>query len=137
MKFLQNYEAKMTLLISSGKTVNIANIYNKIFAWNLAQYYPPQKCFNREFLLGVLRGIKKLLPLGCFGGFKLPYYTKSKRLTKDNIYQKFIGDSELLAYLPDNAPLAYLSREFLLSALFYGNREKYLDLYQQYKEIEL
>ena len=50
-----------------------------------------------------------------------------------NTYQlseiaKIISDNELLAYLPDNVPLAYLSREFLLSVLFYGNREKYLDL---------
>ncbi len=59
------------------------------------------------------------------------------KLTKENIFQKFIGDPELLSYLPDNISLAYISREFLLSVLFYGNREKYLELYQQYKEIEV
>ena len=33
----------------------------------IAKYYPKEKSFNKEFLLGVLRGTKKLLPLGCFG----------------------------------------------------------------------
>lgn len=96
-----------------------------------------KSALNREFLFGVLRGTKKLLPLGCFGDFNLPYYTRSKKLTKENIFQKFIGDPELLSYLPDNISLAYISREFLLSVLFYGNREKYLELYQQYKKIEV
>jgi len=39
--------------------------------------------------------------------------------------------------LPDNVRLTSLTREFLLSVLFYGNRDKYLDLYEEYKDIEI
>lgn len=42
-----------------------------------------------------------------------------------------------MSYLPDNVRLTSLTREFLLSVLFYGNRDKYLDLYEEYKDIEI
>ena len=80
---------------------------------------------------------KKEFIIKIYFGFNVPYYTKNNKLTKENIFKKFIGDNELLSYLPDNSSPAYISREFLLSVLFYDNREKYLELYQQYKEIEI
>lgn len=123
--------------IFSGKIVR-SYLYDDInFFIYVAQYYPHEKCFGREFLLGVLRGRKKLLPLGCFGGFNLPYYTKNKKMTKEYIFQKFNNDPNLLSYLPDNVQLTSLTREFLLSVLFYGNRDKYLDLYEEYKDIQI
>ena len=42
-----------------------------------------------------------------------------------------------MAYLPDEPDIRYLSREFLLSVLFFGAREKYLKLYEIYKDIQL
>ena len=112
-----------------------------IYYWfnfiTIAKYYPDEKCFNREFLLGVLSGRKKLLPLGCFGGFNLPFYTKNKKLTKEYIFAKFQNDENLLAYLPDNIQLTSITREFLLSVLFYGDRNKYLELYEEYKNIQV
>ena len=39
--------------------------------------------------------------------------------------------------MPDNVRLTSLTREFLLSVLFYGNRDKYLDLYEESKDIEI
>ena len=87
-------------------------------------------------MIGVLTGRKKLLPLGYFGGFSFPYYTKNKKLTKKHIFEKFVNDQNLLSYLPDNIPLTSITREFLLSVLFYGDRNKYLDLYDEYKEIQ-
>lgn len=39
--------------------------------------------------------------------------------------------------MPDNVRLTSLTHEFLLSVLFYGNRDKYLDLYEEYKDIEI
>ena len=80
---------------------------------------------------------KKEFIIKIYFGFNVPYYTKNNKLTKENIFKKFIGDNELLSYLPDNSSPAYISREFLLLVLFYDNREKYLELYQQYKEIEI
>lgn len=103
----------------------------------IAKYYQSEKCFNREFLLGVLSGLKRFLPLGYLGGYNLPYYTKSKKLTKAHIFEKFINTPNLLSYLPDNLRLTSITREFLLSVLFYGNRGKYLDLYEEYKETEI
>jgi len=58
-------------------------------------------------------------------------------LTKEHIFSKFVNDNNLLSYLPDNAPLTSISREFLLSVLFYGDRDKYLDLYEEYKNIQI
>ena len=88
-------------------------------------------------MLGVLSGRKKLIPLGCFGGFSLPFYTKNKKLTKEYIFAKIINDENLLAYLPDNIQLTSITREFLLSILFYGARNKYLELYEEYKNIQI
>ena len=52
---------------------------------------------------------KNFLPIACFGGFVLRYYSKSKSLTKESIFQKFNGDNELLAYLLDNTPLTSIT----------------------------
>lgn len=75
----------------------------------------------------------QLLPLGCVGGFNVPYFSKEKILTKSHIYQEFIGDQDLLKYLPDNLKLTSITRELLLSILFYIKRDKYLNLYGLYK----
>ena len=88
-------------------------------------------------MIGVLSGRKKLLPIGCIGGFNFPYYSKGKLLTKDDIFKNFINDEELLAYLPDNPDIRCITREYLLSVLFFSNREKYLQLYSKYKDIQL
>lgn len=85
----------------------------------------------------MLSGRKKLLPLGCFGGFNIPYFSKSKKLTKEDIYKKFIGDENLLSYLPDNPDVKSISRELLLSILFFANRDKYLSLYEEYKDLQI
>ena len=69
--------------------------------------------------------------------FNLPYYSKSKKLTKEYIFQKFLNDQNLLSYLPDNVNLTGITREFLLSVLLYGSKEKYLQLYEEYKNIQI
>ena len=64
-----------------------------------------------------MNGKKKLLPLGCAGGFNIPYYSKNKQLTKDDIFKEFVGDDNLLSYIPDEPDIKSISREFLLSVL--------------------
>ena len=76
-------------------------------------------------------------PLGCLGGFNIPYYTKEKILTKEHIFSQFIGDTELKMYIPDNMKLSAITRELLLAILFYIKREKYLSLYSLYKKTKL
>jgi len=88
-------------------------------------------------VLLVLSVKKKLLPLGCFGGFNIPYFSKSKKLIKDDIFKKFIGDEQLLSYKPDNLDIKSITWELLLSILFYGNRNKYLSLYEEYKDLQI
>lgn len=115
-------------------------------------YYPNYSSFNNKFFLDVLGGRKRvtiilynafyynesqLLPLGSIGGYLLPYYTKERVLTKQVLFQEFIGDDELLKYLPDNPKLATIPREFLLSILANVKREKYAKLYTQYKQIKV
>ena len=77
------------------------------------------------------------MPIGCLGGFTFPYYSKDKKLTKEHIFNEFINDQTLLEFLPDNPDIRCLSREFLLSVLFFGARDKYLKLYETYKDIQL
>lgn len=88
-------------------------------------------------MLLILSGKNQLLPLICFGGFNIPYFSKSKKLTKDDIFRKFIGDESLFIYLPDNPDMKSVKRELLLSILFFGNRSKYLSLYEEYKELQI
>ena len=112
---------------------------NFYFIFKIINYsfiLPPNNHFNKSFLLGVLSGRKKLLPIGCLGGFNFPYFSKNILLTKDHIFKLFIIDNNLLSYLPDDPDVRYLSREFLLSVLFFGAREKYLSLYEKYKDIQ-
>lgn len=54
-------------------------------------------------------------------------------LTKDNIIQQFVGDQQLLEYLPDKLNKSTVTREFLLALLFNVKKEKYLYLYNLYK----
>lgn len=77
-----------------------------------------------------------MLPLGCLGGFNIPYYTK-KILTKQHIYSQFIGDTDLKMYVSDDLKLSAITRELLLAILFYIKREKYLALYVLYKKAKL
>ena len=44
-----------------------------------------------------------------------------------------MGDNELEKYLPNNLKLTSITRELLLSILFYVKRDKYLNLYGIYK----
>lgn len=113
------------------------NKFIKFLFYNLALFYPKNPHFSKSFLIGVLCGRKKLLPIGCMGGgFSFPYYSKQKQLTKEDIFKVFANDETLLAYLPDNPDIRCITREYLLSVLFFSNREKYLELYSKYKDIQ-
>ena len=55
-------------------------------------------------------------------------------MTKDNIIQQFIGDVELIKYLPDSVNRSTITRSFLLALLFNIRPEKYQNLYKIYKQ---
>ena len=52
------------------------------------------------------------------------------------IFQIFLGDVDLLRYIPANANLKTIPRDFLLSVLANIKREKYAKLYSKYKKIK-
>lgn len=53
------------------------------------------------------------------------------------IFQNFVGDQELMMYLPNNPKLETIPREFLLSVLANVKRAKYAAMYAKYKEIKM
>ena len=65
-------------------------------------------------------------------GYEIPYFSKSKLLTKNHIIEQFNGDAELCKYLPDKVNKSTITREFLLSLLFNVRKDKYLHLYTMY-----
>ena len=69
------------------------------------------------------------------------YYPEGSQFGKEKaknwIYKKFIGDENLLSYLPDNPDVKSISRELLLDILFFANRDKYLSLYEEYKDLQI
>lgn len=74
------------------------------------------------------------MKLGEVGGYNLPYFSKNNLLTKANIIEQFTNDNELIKYIPNNCNPSTITREFLLSLLFNIRREKYLSLYNAYKQ---
>ena len=77
------------------------------------------KCFDTTFLLQVIRGIKKCLPVGFQTGFNLNYFHKGETLNKCYIINKISNNLKFSEYLPDNISLMSLSRDFLLTVRLY------------------
>ena len=74
------------------------------------------------------------MKLGQIGGYDIPYFSKENILTKSNIIAQFTGDEELSKYIPDQCNSSTVTRSFLLSLLFNIRRDKYLELYNKYKQ---
>ena len=72
--------------------------------------------------------------MGQVGGYDLPYFSKEKLLTKNDIIIQFNNDPELAEYLPDHASSGTITRSFLLALLYNVKREKYMKLYESYKQ---
>ena len=52
------------------------------------------------------------------------------------IFEIFTGDQDLLQYIPTDANIRAIPRDFLLTILANIRREKYAQLYSKYKEIK-
>ena len=72
--------------------------------------------------------------MGTVGGYDLPYFSKDKILTKSHFTKQYNNDHELAQYLPDQVSPSTITREFLLALLYNIEMEKYLLLYNAYKE---
>jgi hypothetical protein len=58
-------------------------------------------------------------------------------LTKSDIIKEFTNDEELQKYVPTPCNPSTVTRSFLLSLMFNVKRNKYLELYNKYKQKEI
>jgi len=86
--------------------------------YNLDWYIPKLKGYDATFLLKVMKGEKKCLPVGFQTGFNLNYFRKGETLNKSYIINKLGNNPKLKDYLPDNVSPMSLTRDFLLTVSF-------------------
>ena len=86
--------------------------------FNLDWYIPKLKGYDATFLLKVMKGEKKCLPVGFQTGFNLNYFRKGETLNKSYIINKLGNNPKLKDYLPDNVSPMSLTRDFLLTVSF-------------------
>lgn len=85
--------------------------FNKILDW----YIPNLKGYDATFLLKVMRGEKRCLPIGFQSGFHLSYFRKGETLNKEYIINKISGNPNFKYYIPDGISPMSLTRDFLLT----------------------
>lgn len=73
------------------------------------------KGYDATFLLKVMKGEKKCLPIGFQTGFHLNYFRKGVTLNKEYIISKIGSNQNFKDYLPDNISPMCLTRDFLLT----------------------
>ena len=146
MKFMKNSRLKKIKIITF---VNMVRIYI-IFLILIGLYFPNYSSFNNKFssmyylekkvhnifLFILIFFLLQLLPLGSIGGYFLPYHSKENILAKQMIFQNFLGDNDLLSYLPNNLKISSTPREFSLNILANVKRVKYAKLFSTYKDIK-
>ena len=64
----------------------------------------------------------------------MPYFSKDKILTKSHIIKQYNNDHELARYFAGQVSPYTIALEFLLALLYNVKMEKYLLLYNAYKE---
>lgn len=81
-------------------------------------FIPNLKGYDATFLLQVMKGEKKCLPVGFQTGFNLNYFRKGETLNKAYIINKIANNPKFGEYLPDNISPMSLSRDFLLTVSY-------------------
>ena len=89
-----------------------------MFILNIDWFIPYLKGYDATFLLQVMKGEKKCLPVGFQTGFNLNYFRKGETLNKAYIINKIANNQKFIDYLPDNVSPMNLSRDFLLTVSF-------------------
>lgn len=86
---------------------------------NFVDWYLPREVgFDALFMMDVLRGKKKYLPLSVSSGYELPYFRTGDTLTKNYIISKMVNNVAYKDYIPNNVNISRLSRKFLLSVRY-------------------
>ena len=106
LKKLKTYQDRKNFALENSKPKNI-----HIIDW----YLPKEIGFDTSFMIEVLKGKKKYLPLSVSSGYDLAYFRNGDTLTKKYIVAKMINKDAYKDFLPDNIDLNKLSRKFLLS----------------------
>lgn len=77
------------------------------------------KGFDSTFLLMVMKGQKKCLPIGFQTGFHLNYFRKGETLNKEYIINKIRLNQNFYQYIPDGVSPMSLTRDFLLTVRYF------------------
>ena len=96
---------------------NSNNIYTYNLFYCLDWFIPNLKGYDASFLLKVMKGEKKCLPIGFQTGFHLGYFRKGETLNKQYIISRISQNPNFANYIPDNVSPMYLSRDFLLTVI--------------------
>lgn len=80
---------------------------------------PKEVGYDTCFMIEVLKGKKKYLPMSVSSGYELPYFKNGDTLNKQYIIEKMAGNNAYNEYIPDGINLNKLSRKFLLSLSIY------------------
>lgn len=90
-------------------------MYNIYIIFIIDWFIPKLKGYDATFLLKVMQGDKKCLPIGFQTGFNLNFFRKGETLNKAYIINKISRNPNFKDYLPDNVSPMCLSRDFLLT----------------------
>jgi len=90
--------------------------------------------YDTNFVLQVIKGEKKCLPLGFGTGFHLPSFRTGETLNKKYIIDKMMGNPAYGDYIPNKIQPMALSRDYLLSLVAFLDADLYRKLYIISKE---
>ena len=99
------------------------------------------KGYDATFLLLVMKGEKKCLPIGFQTGFHLNSFRKGETLNKQYIINKIANNPKFMDYIPNGVDPMSLTRDFLLTVrIYYLNFFKLVaflepELYKQFYTI--
>ena len=107
LKKLKTYKDRKNFALENSK------FHFLILDW----YMPKETGYDASFMLEVLRGHKKYLPLSVSSDYNLSYFRSGDTLTKRYIIEKINGNNAYSYYLPNGVTFEKLSRKFLLMVI--------------------
>ena len=105
------------------------------FAINHNLFFPKESCFNTNFIKQVFAGEKLLIGLNESNPPDLAFIKDAHLFDKDALFKVISTDFELRKYIPDIEDVSRLNRDFLICVLFYKDRDKFNELYENYVDL--
>lgn len=82
------------------------------------QIFLKDSCFNTQFLLSVLKGDKKLLPISANNVVELGRLKNNKMFDKKNLLNLIQNNEEMRKFIPDSPKYSRIERESMLKVSF-------------------